>query len=302
MIRYLIMLAVPLAVLGIALSKTAHIWLPVYRSWPQWQRVVAVVALSVVVAYGGSKPQPPGPTKANLRLLLAERVRLSNGMEYGRKADAVSAQSAADAAAAALDAAALDVAASSNLIASSSHAVQTATGEPRKYMRLGTPPPAITNNTLYGEIADVRVDAGVAVAAVWFNVIPSSAPGMRFSFASRAATNRWHTATAEQSSWPTTYGMYGRDCYLFYFPCPPELLDADGDLIAPLHYAQEIGWGSPDTGEPLNLLGGLAVEVDGQYWEAVTGIRTNAAGEQLYFEAGRLAVPAKLAEEDPIAY
>jgi hypothetical protein len=298
---YLVLFSVPLAILGIVVAKTVDKWLPVLQGMEQWQRVLFIGAFGMVIAYGGAKGPPPGPTKANLRLLLAQRVRLSNGMEYGRKEEAVTAEADADAAASAVAIAGSDTATASNTLATVAAQVQEANQEPRKYMRLHTPMPDIPDGTLYGEIADVSVDAGVAVAAVWFNVVPASVPAMRFSFALRSATNRWRTVAAEQCSWPDTFDVFGYDCYLFYFACPPELLNPDGTVIAPLYNAQEIGWGSPETGEPFDMRGGVAFEIDGELWETVTGTRTNAAGEEFYFDGGRLADPSTLTQEVPDA-
>lgn len=294
---YLILFSVPLTVLGIVVAKTADRWLPVFRSIPHYQKILLVIFMSMIIAFGGSKGPPPGPTKTNLRLLLAERVRLSNNMPYGEKSDVVTAeQAAADAAQLTADAAA-DLGVVSNALASAAISVTAAKAGPRKYVRLHTQPPEIPSGTLYGEIADVRVDGGVAEVAVWFNVIPASAPEMRFSFASRSAPNRWHTSAAEQSTWPDTFAVLSRECYYFYFPCPPSLLTPGGDLLAPLMFAQEIAWGAPETQEPLDLRGGLAFELDGQYWEAVTGYRTNELGEVYYFDSGRLASPPSTQQE-----
>lgn len=288
MTAILIGLSVPATVAVILLLKLSSLWVPVVRAWPRWQQALALAAALAACAIGGIKP---GPTKANLRLLLAERVRLSNGMEYGRKAPVVSAHADATAASDDVAAALSDFWAASNHVASSVQDVAAAVQSPRKYMRLAAPPPAITNHTLWGEIANISVDGGVAEAAVWFNVVPASEPKMRFSFASRTATNRWHTIAAEQSSWPTTFDVGGRECYLFSFAAPAELLDTEGGIVAPLYFEPEIAWGAPETGEPLDLRGGLAFQVAGDYWEVVTGWRTNGVGEVFYFNAGRLADP-----------
>jgi hypothetical protein len=286
---YLVLFSVPLTILVILLAKTVDKWLPVFRSWPQWQKVVFITATGMIVAYGGSKGTPP--TKTNLRLLLAERVRLSNNMPYGKKSKIVTAEQATRDAAFNVSSATADLIVASNALDVAGVAIATAKSAPRKYVRLHTQPPEIPPGTLYGEIADARVIAGVAEVAVWFNVVPASTPEMRFSFASRSATSRWHSAPAEQSSWPTTFTVLDRECYYFYFPCPARLLTPAGALIAPLSFAQEISWGAPDTQEPLDLRGGLVFEVDGQYWEAVTGYRTNELGEVFYFENGCLVIP-----------
>lgn len=187
----LIWLLIPITGLIIALVKSAPIWKDLLRRMSRLQQFAAIVILGYCVAIGGSKV---GPTKSNLRLLLAERAKLSNGQAYGPKSTVVAATAKAAAAALCVTNA-INAGDNMNTTFTNAQALAAvAESGPRYYIRLTSPSPVVTNQTLYAEIESITVGAGVAEAAVWFNVIPNSEPTMRFNFAADSATNLWFTA------------------------------------------------------------------------------------------------------------
>lgn len=288
---YLFCWAIPIALLIIFLAKKQDVWLADFKKLSHNNKIAVLVIFGIAVAWGGSKPGPVGPTKSNLKLLIADRAKLSNGQVYGKKALVVSAAAQASAAAGAVTNA-LVVAESAATTYTNALAASTAVAEsPRYYLRLRAPAAVVTNSTIYAETQSITVADGVAEAAVWFSTVPNSEPEMRFHFAADTATNRWHTATPTGSTFPDTFTKNGKTCYLYYFALPDELLKADGSLLAPLQWSPVIAFGSPETGEAFDLRGGLAIEEDGEYYLAVTGYRTNGVGQVFYFDNGRLANP-----------
>ena len=290
----LVVLAAPLALLAMALAKTMRIWLPVFRAWPRWQRAAAALFLGAAVAWGGSKP---GPTKANLRLLLAERAgRLSSGRAYAPKEGLPGAAEAADSAADLAAAAAEAAEAAEALLAGAEQGAELIAGSQRRYIRL-EPAGREPDGTFFGELMQVAVTNGVAEAAVWFSLVPESAPKMRFNFASGAAGGVWWREDSVTDSFLTTYPVRGRECYLYYFPVPPELLDGAGNLAAPVQTERALALGGPGGG--FNLLGALAVRRGGKVYLTVSGSVTNSTtGEVLYFDNGRLADPPARTQVD----
>ena len=285
----LVWCAIPLVGLVIAVVKTAEKWLPELKALPRLQQVAVVIVLGFAVSWGGSKG--PGPTKSNLRLLLAERAKLSNGQAYGPKSDVVAATAKATAAAMCVTNAINAGDTMNTTFTNATALVAVAESGPRYYIRLTSPSPVVTNQTLYAEIQSITVGAGVAEAAVWFNIIPNSEPTMRFNFAADSATNLWFTAEPSGSTFPDTFVRNGRTCYLYYFAVPEVLLNEAEDLVAPLQWEKRVAFGSPETGEPFDIRGGLAIVEDGEYYLAVTGYRTNGVGQVFYFDNGRLATP-----------
>lgn len=83
----------------------------------------------------------------------------------------------------------------------------------------------------------------------------------------------------------------GKTCYLYYFAVPEALLNAEENLVAPLQWEKRVAFGSPETGEPFDIRGGLAIYENEEYYLAVTGYRTNGVGQVFYFDNGRLATP-----------
>lgn len=283
----------------ILLVKMAPAWMVPLRNMTVLGRVATLVGFFAVAVIGGVKPGPGGPTKANLRILLAERKARSDGQPYGKKATLTTAAGLARDAGASVSNAAGAVASAGMTITNADAAADGVSVGPRYYIRLISPSPVVTNNTLYGEILTIDVTNGVAAAAVWFNVLPNSEPIMRFHFASDAATNLWFSARPTHSTFPDLAAVKGRQCYRYYFDVPPILLDGSGNLIAPLHWEPRIAFGSPETGEPFDLRGGLAMVADGRYYIAVTGWRTNAVdGAVYYYDNGRLAAPPNKTQED----
>lgn len=287
----LIWCSIPLVGIVIAVVKTAEKWLPKLRALPRLQQVGVLVLLGFAVSWGGSKPQPPGPTKSNLKYLLAERARLSNGQSFGPKAAVVTASINATQAANSVTNSIDDEAYVLAAIADAKDDATDIEALPRYYLRLVSQSPTVTNQTLYAEIKQISVTEGVAEAAVWFNVIPNSEPTMRFNYALDTATNLYFTAIPSGSTFPDTFAVGGKDCYLYYFAVPgwtPETLAGSG---SPVQWEKRVAFGSPETGEPFDILGGLAIYEDGEYWVAVTGYRTNDVGQVFYFDNGRLANP-----------
>ena len=293
----LLSLLIFLTGLLILVIKSWEVWRGLLQTLPQWQRLVVVVVMVMGVATGGSKV---GPTKANLKLLLAERSgKLSNGVAFGRKSGLmVAAENAEAAGAAAVTAADIitNATASVELSATNVNAVAEST---RYYVRLTSPSPVVTNFTVYAEITVLSVSNGVATAGVWFNVVPNNSPVMQFNFASERAPNCWFTARATDSSYPDTVACGGYDCYLYYFAVPAVLLNDNGGLIAPLQWEKRVAFGAPETGDAMDIKGGLAIYADGNFYVAVTGWRTNSAGTAMYFDNGRLANPPAQAMETP---
>ena len=127
-------------------------------------------------------------------------------------------------------------------------------------------------------------------AAVWFSLVPESEPKLLFNFASAPAKGVWGRSAPFASSFPDTFPVLGRDCYMYYFDVPQELLDEEGALESALQVEREIALGNATAG--FNLLGALALQHEGRLFLAVTGFVTNSVtGEVLYFDSGRLADP-----------
>lgn len=293
-----IYLALPFVVMLIILVKTSSHWVAEIRKLPRMTQVFAVLFCGFIISYGGSKPV--GPTKANLRWLVAERERkrLSDGRAYGEKDVLVGAQAMAGAAADNVDFASGNLQDATNALAGAALDIDEAIGLERWSLRLVPAESIYTNQSLYAETVDISVTNGVADAFVWFNVVPNSEPIMRFHFASGTATNVFYSAIPTSSSFPVTSEKNNKQCYSFFFDVPPILLHPDGTLIAPLDFEREVTIGSPETKEPFDLRGGLAIYEDGKYYLAVTGYRTNSvSGIVYYFDNGRLAnPPAKIQE------
>ncbi len=287
----LIILAVPLVALLIALAKTDRAWGPWLRAQPRWKQLAALACLAVAVASGGGKGGPPGPTISNLRLLLAERAagKLSTGQAYGPKQTVVSAAIQAVGASAVVADAAITLTSASNTLSGAAVAATAAQAAPRYYLALADQPSIPTNHTLVAEVISYSVTNGVCEAAVWFNVEPNSEPVMQFHFSAGTATNHWFSERAAVSSFPDTFTIAGRTCYLYYVALPPVLLTPTGDLIAPLQFQRRVAFGG--RGSAFDLRGGLAIFADDQYYITVTGFRTNSVGTVFYFDNGRLAHP-----------
>ena len=295
----LIGLLVPITLLVIAVVKSGDLWRVKLATLPRCAQAAVLLIAALTVIYGGEKP---GPTKANLRLLIAERAsgKLSSGAAYGSKSATVAAGESAGAAVVAVASAAVTIGDASAAVASSgTNALEVAEAS-RYYIRLTSPSPVVTNHTLYAEITGIVVSNGVGKAGVWFNVVPNSEPVMRFNFASESATNLWFTAIPSASSFPDTYACGGFDCYLYTFAVPPVLLDAAGNLLAPLAWEKRVAFGSPATAEPLDIKGGLALYAAGEFYVAVSGYRTNALGQAFYFDNGRIANPPMQTSGAPV--
>jgi len=292
-------LAVPAAAVAILLAKTSRRWRRALAACPAWGRALVALAVAALTIFGGGKP---GPTFSNLRLLLAGRDgKLSTGTAYGPRSGLVAAMAATDGASNAVAAARASLPVVEGILVSAEAAVAAATAQRRDYLRLRFPRPALTEtNNLYGEIHGVSATNGVASALVWFSVQPNVEPQMRFTFAMRSATNRLATVVPTGSSWPDLVSCGGYDCVRYDFPVPPALLDGDR-LRAPLDHEARVAFGSPETDEPFDVRGGVALYRNGTYYVAVTGWRTNAVtGVAHYFADGRLANPPELAtNEDP---
>ena len=288
-ITVLIWMLFPGVVLTILVVKSGRVWCQWLRSMPRWKQVCLVIFLLSAISFGGSKP---GPTRENLRLLLATRAKLSNGQSYGSKATIINAASISDQAAVSGSNSVVTVSNSVTHLNSISNNVSDVSLSTRQYIRLVAPSPVVTNRTLHAELLRITATNGIAEAAVWFNVVPTSDPKMRFHFTSETATNLWYTAIPTTSTFPDTFTVNTRQCYLFYYSVPDALLNANGCLLAPLQYEKRIQWGCPETSEPLDLRGGIAIQKSGEYYIGVTGFRTNVVdGSIYYFDNGRLATP-----------
>lgn len=288
----------PIAVFVIFMIKQAPAWLVPLRKMTMPGRVLVLLGFFAISVVGGVKPGP-GPSISNLRILLAERAanRLSTGLKYGDKESIRTAAVETQAATNSLANVATALPGVATAITNSTTDVGHAKGEERHYFRLVFPRPVSAAQTLYGETVTVTVSNGIAHASVWFSVTPNVEPQMRFTFASAVATNRIATVPQIQSSYPDTHIADGLACYRYDFPVPSVLLDANGELYAPLSYERQIAFGAPETGEPFDLQGGLAIYEDGQFYTTVTGFRTNTFdGTVLYFDNGRLAQPPSIQE------
>lgn len=292
----LIFCAVPLTVLAILLIKTADSWVAQLRAMPRMAQVLFVMFMGFTILWGGSKPGPVGPTKANLKLLLAQReqAKFNTGKSFGEKSVIVTADVAANIATTNVINAEINVDGASNTLDQVALDVPGIIAQERHYLRLMPAQEIYTGQSIYGETLAITVTNGVASAFCWFNVIPNSEPVMRFHFASETATNLWFSAIPTHSSFPATSVVDGKPCYTLFFDVPPVLLDDAGSLIAPLDFERAITFGSPETHEAFDLRGGLALYVDGKYWIAVTGWRTNqVSGLAYYFSDGRRADPPR---------
>jgi hypothetical protein len=286
-LQILVLMAMPAAVLVVGMIKLERVWLPVLRKLPLWQRVGAAAALGALVAWGGSKP---GPSKENLRLLMAQREgRLSSGGVYAPKEGLYAAVEQAGAARADSAVALEDVMEAAGALAAAGAEAETICNAQRHYIRLEAPQRE-PDGTFYAELVRVSVARGAATAAVWFSLVPESEPKLLFNFASAPAKGVWGRSAPFASSFPDTFPVLGRDCYMYYFDVPQELLDEEGALESALQVEREIALGNATAG--FNLLGALALQHEGRLFLAVTGFVTNSVtGEVLYFDSGRLADP-----------
>ena len=262
----------PLVVLLIGCVKAYERSRADLRRLPRIQQIAVLVTLGVAISIGGTKPQPPGPTISNLKLLIAERNRkLSNGESYGAKADIVEAETTTTATTNEVALAVAAIQALSNTVMTASQAVGDATAGERHYLRLVFPSPLLdAESNLYGETLRCTVTNGTATAFVWFNITPNSVPEMYFTISLGAATNNIATIEGVSVSFPNTVEVDGLACYEFTFPLPAQLLH-DGMLYAPLDIEKRVTLGCAPLNKPFNVDGGIAFKANGQYWVGVTG-------------------------------
>ena len=65
----LLALALPALLLVVAAVKSSSVWIPRLRSWPTWQRALAVVGVGAAIIYGGDKPGPVVPPQDIMEIL-----------------------------------------------------------------------------------------------------------------------------------------------------------------------------------------------------------------------------------------
>ena len=288
----LLSLSIPLVFLCAAALKSYKVWRGKLDKLSRSGQLIAVCIIIAAISFGGSKT--PGPTIANLKLLIAEKNgKLSSGQEFGEKAVIRSAIAMIDSAAASVGTVEVFIPAISNVVSASSLEVAECSATNRTYIRLVFPRPALTGmSNLYGEIMRCTVTNGVATAYVWFNIIPNAEPAMCFTFAAGSVTNWLETVGHTASSYPDTVAVDGYDCFTFNFPVPSAFLDGSGFLYAPLDFESRITLGCPQMGVPFNVDGGIALYYDGHYYTGVTGWRTNTTtGVSYYFSNGTLSDP-----------
>lgn len=289
----LFVLSVPLMGLTIFVIKKRNVLTSQLKELNRYQQFAVLGILIGAVAIGGTKVTP-GPTKANLKILLAEREakKLSSGEAYGDKEKYREGLAFTDSATASVSIVESSLPAISNVVSVSAPEVSAAISEERHYLRWVFPRPALNEmSNLYGETMRVTVEGGIATAYVWFNVVPNAEPHVCFTFATETVENRLETVFPMGSSFPDTTSVNGYECFTYTFSIPSSLL-SDGELIAPLDFEKQIALGCPEQNKPFNVAGGIALYWNDQYWVGVTGWRTNSVdGIAYYYSNGLLADP-----------
>lgn len=290
-----------LMTLFIAIVKTSKVWQAQLKELTRSGQLVVICVLIAAISIGGTKV---GPTKTNLKILIAEREakKLSSGQVYGDKERYREGLAFTDSATSTTLSVADTLPGISNIISTSSVQVYDTIQDDRHYIRLTFERPELTEQSnLYSEIVRCTTSNGMATAYISFSIVPNAEPQMSFVFATGITTNVLAAVKHVHSSFPDTFLVGGYSCYAYSFPIP-EALVSDGKLIAPIDFERQVAFGSPEAGKPFNVDGGIAIFHEGQYWIGVTGWRTNAVdGVAYYFSNGFLADPPqnKTSSEEP---
>lgn len=271
----LLALALPALLLVVAAVKSSSVWIPRLRSWPTWQRALAVVGVGVAIIYGGEKPGPVTPPQDIVEILTLRAdgsLRdLSGKIAPGIQAKAVSdyigasAQivSAADAI---LDQARLDCVALTNQILTADYTAA--------YISLDLPrgTPVETNHNIMISFERVEQTPTNLTAYVWFSESPATNVTVNVEYS--LAEGVWSTLPAVTNSFPTTYSVSGVDCYRYCYAIP------DGIAGTPLRPQYEVEFGGYAANQYLSVPEeGVVVSTNGVDCLPYTGWDDYSAGE-----------------------
>lgn len=271
----LLALALPALLLVVAAVKSSSVWIPRLRSWPTWQRALAVVGVGAAILYGGDKPGPVTPPQDILEILTLRAdgsLRdLSGKIAPGIQAKAVSDYIGASAhivsdADAIIEQARLDCIALTNQILTADYSAA--------YIALDLPrgTPVETNHNIMISFERVEQTSTNLTAYVWFSEAPATNVNVNVEYS--LAEGVWSTLPPVTNSFPATYSVSGVDCYRYCYAIP------DGIAGTPLRPQYEIEFGGYAANQYLSVPEeGVVVSKDGVDCLPYTGWDDYSAGE-----------------------
>ena len=271
----LLALALPALLLVVAAVKSSSVWIPRLRSWPTWQRALAVVGVGAAILYGGDKPGPVVPPQDILEILTLRADgslrdlsgKIAPGIQAKAVADYIGASaqivSAADAI---LDQARLDCVALTNKILTADYSAA--------YIALDLPrgTPVETNHNIMISFERVEQTPTNLTAYVWFSEAPATNVTVNVEYS--LAEGVWSTLPPVTNSFPSTYSVSGVDCYRYCYSIP------DGISGTPLRPQYEVEFGGYAVGQYLSVPeSGVVVSTNGVDCLPFTGWDDYSAGE-----------------------
>lgn len=265
-ISAILCLLVPLTALAIwAIRRGARDLWAQLRALPRWQQIGAVLALALLVGYGGDKPQPvPRRYYEILTALSGGGITDASGsVATGTAAAAL--DQFADEAWRITDALADVVAAASNRLAGIAADLGT-NDYATAYIALDLPrgTPLAQNHNVMAGFERFAQTVSNLTAWVWFSELPATNVNVVAQYS--LTEGRWDTLSPITNHWPATEFVNGAECVRYEYALPP------GIHGTPLRPQYEIEFGGWDPEEYLSVpADGVVVSVGATDYQPYTG-------------------------------